>query len=205
MAYASKYYDPVKAHEYYEKYRKKGLSKKRTSTAGLSEEGKAAAAEVKDRLTEELNAALKGLPRKSPKRQALRDAMNEKYAQELEKIRQDQSMVKQKEAKASKGKAKSSKAKQTGSKTKQTQANVSKKKIDQKAVKQAVARMQEQIDKLRDKIANLSPEQKALVKESLLAIIDQLKAQQKKTKKSGLSSEGKKLLKSAEKINATAD
>ena len=48
--YSSPYYDPVKAHEYYEAHKK---LKGRKSTAGLNDEGKAAAKYVKERLTEE--------------------------------------------------------------------------------------------------------------------------------------------------------
>lgn len=50
LHYASKYYDPVKAHEYYEEHKK---LKGRKSTAGLNDDGKAAAKYVKDRLTTE--------------------------------------------------------------------------------------------------------------------------------------------------------
>lgn len=48
--YASPYYDPVKAHEYYMRTRE---LKGRTSTAGLNDEGKAAASYVKEQLTSE--------------------------------------------------------------------------------------------------------------------------------------------------------
>lgn len=48
--YASPYYDPVKAHEYYEEHKK---LKGRRSTAGLSEEGRIAAAYIKKRLSDE--------------------------------------------------------------------------------------------------------------------------------------------------------
>ena len=48
MAYASKYYDPVKAHEYYMKHRQLKGRQSRTSTAGLNEMGKIAAKEVKE-------------------------------------------------------------------------------------------------------------------------------------------------------------
>ena len=52
--YASQYYDPAKRHEYYMKHRKlKGRSSKRSSTAGLNDDGKAAASEVKERIKEE--------------------------------------------------------------------------------------------------------------------------------------------------------
>lgn len=53
LHYASPYYDPVKAHEYYMKHRE---LKGRTSTAGLNDEGKAAASYVKDKLTTEHKA-----------------------------------------------------------------------------------------------------------------------------------------------------
>ena len=51
--YASPYYDPVKAHEYYMKHRE---LKGRTSTAGLNDEGKAAVSYVKEQLTTEHKA-----------------------------------------------------------------------------------------------------------------------------------------------------
>ncbi len=52
MAYASKYYDPVKAHEYYMR-RRKLKGRKRGSTAGLSDEGKAIAEQVKETIMAE--------------------------------------------------------------------------------------------------------------------------------------------------------
>lgn len=53
LHYASPYYDPVKAHEYYIKHRE---LKGRASTAGLNDEGKAAASYVKEQLTTERKA-----------------------------------------------------------------------------------------------------------------------------------------------------
>lgn len=50
MHYASPYYDPVKAHEYYMKHRE---LKKRKSVATLNDKGKEAARYVKDQLTSE--------------------------------------------------------------------------------------------------------------------------------------------------------
>ncbi len=50
MHYASPYYDPVKAHEYYEAHKQ---LKGRHSTAGLNEKGREAARYVKDQLMEE--------------------------------------------------------------------------------------------------------------------------------------------------------
>lgn len=48
--YASPYYDPVKAHEYYEQHKK---LKGRSSTAGLNEKGREAAKYIKKSLDEE--------------------------------------------------------------------------------------------------------------------------------------------------------
>lgn len=48
--YASPYYDPVKAHEYYEAHKK---LKGRKSTSGLNEEGRKAASYIKKQLSEE--------------------------------------------------------------------------------------------------------------------------------------------------------
>ena len=50
LHYASPYYDPVKAHEYYMKHRE---LKGRNSTSGLNDEGKSAASYVKEQLTTE--------------------------------------------------------------------------------------------------------------------------------------------------------
>lgn len=51
MAYASKYYDPVKAHEYYEQHKK--LKGKTASTASLNETGKKASSYVKSQIDKE--------------------------------------------------------------------------------------------------------------------------------------------------------
>lgn len=50
MAYASKYYDPAKAHEYYEKHKQ---LKGRTSTKGLNESGRNAAKMVRESIMAE--------------------------------------------------------------------------------------------------------------------------------------------------------
>lgn len=54
--YASPYYDPAKAHEYYEEHKK--LKGRRTSTAGLNEEGRKAAAYVKKQLYDERDSKI---------------------------------------------------------------------------------------------------------------------------------------------------
>lgn len=97
MAYASKYYDPVKRHEYYMKHRQLKGRKKRTSTADFNDEGKAVAAEIKEQIKAEqkefldkmseimkakikaLREQMKGMPKDEIKAkvQALRDAYKE--------------------------------------------------------------------------------------------------------------------------------
>lgn len=52
MAYSSKYYDPVKAHQYYMEHRK---LKGRNSTSTLNDAGKEAARYVKEKLKQEKN------------------------------------------------------------------------------------------------------------------------------------------------------
>ena len=59
MAYASPYYDPVKAHEYYMQHRKLKGRQAKTSTAGLNETGKIAAGVVKKSLQEEKKQKIK--------------------------------------------------------------------------------------------------------------------------------------------------
>lgn len=140
MAYASKYYDPVKRHEYYMKHRQLKGRQARSSTATLNEEGKIAAKEVKDGIMAErkeayeavkeemnkkidkLRQRLKAMPpfkRKKmrkiiqaeikalrveakEKKAKLKEEYQEKYLQELDKIKQDGSF-----AKSSKKKGKS--------------------------------------------------------------------------------------------------
>ena len=73
--YASKYYDPQKAHEYYEKHKQ---LKGKTSTSSLNEEGKKAAKYVKQKITEEKKAAIeKHKEEMNKKIAALREKFNE--------------------------------------------------------------------------------------------------------------------------------
>ena len=55
MHYASPYYDPIKAHEYYMRTRQ---LKGRTSTAGLNDSGKEAASYIKKKLNDERDAKI---------------------------------------------------------------------------------------------------------------------------------------------------
>lgn len=125
MAYASKYYDPVKRHEYYMKHRQLKGRKSRTSTVGLNEDGKIAAKEVKEAIKNEqkeylarqkevmngqiakLKEMLKNMSKEERKKRKdefkekikglralykdhkakVKEYFNEKYAQEMDKIK----------------------------------------------------------------------------------------------------------------------
>ena len=71
--YASKYYDPVKAHEYYE--RTKELKGKNASTSSLNDEGKAAVKMVKESIAQD-------------KKQDIADAVS-KYSNKIKKLRDE--------------------------------------------------------------------------------------------------------------------
>lgn len=90
MAYASKYYDPVKRHEYYMKHRKLKGRQQRQSTASLNEEGKIAAKEVKEGIMAERQKAY----------EAIKTEMNEKI-DALRKRLKNMSPARRKSMKAS--------------------------------------------------------------------------------------------------------
>ena len=86
MHYASKYYDPVKAHEYYEKHKKlKGERPKVT----LNEEGRAVAETVKEKINEERDQNLSKEDEKYKQEQRLRaDAKSRTMEQHREIMNQ---------------------------------------------------------------------------------------------------------------------
>lgn len=105
-------YDPVKAHEYYEKYRKKGLKKGRKkgkakqtslvglSTAGLNDSGKMQWALTKESLQTEMNKALSEASSDEEKAKIRADFQN-RALQALQGMKSDSSYAKPKKAKAS--------------------------------------------------------------------------------------------------------
>ena len=135
--YSSKYYDPQKAHEYYEKH--KQLSQKK-STAKLNDKGKETAKFVKEQLTEErkqvieqqkqemknkiqaLRDKYKAMPKEQRKamkeqifaeikglresnkeaRKKIKEEYDQKYIEELDKIKSDPSMRKSSKKKSAK-------------------------------------------------------------------------------------------------------
>ena len=129
-------YDPVKAHEYYEKYRKKGLKKGRKkgkakqttlvglSTAGLNDSGKMQWALTKESLQTEMNKALSEASSDEEKAKIRADFQN-RALQALQGMKSDSSYAKPKKAKASKSStSKSGSKKSTSSKSKKEGDNV---------------------------------------------------------------------------------
>lgn len=197
MAYKSKYYDPVKAHEYYMKHRQLKGRKKKTSIADLSEAGKIAAKEVKEQLQAELKAALKKVKRgNTAERKRLRELYAAKYEAELEEIRKDSSMLKapkqkkekapkqakQKAAKASSGTKSSSKSSGTSKATKTaTQATTQAEPATTTSTPAEETPTTESekilntVNQLKEKLDLLSDEQKAQAKELITSLIEQYK------------------------------
>lgn len=173
MAYKSKYYDPVKAHEYYMKHRKLKGRKKKTSIADLSEAGKIAAKEVKEQLQAELKAALKKVKRgNTAERKRLRELYQQKYEAELNEIRKDASMVKAPKQKATKQKAaktsggsKGSSTKQSSSKAQSQPAPTEQTKTETPKGDAQTERITNAISQLRDKFSSMTDEQKATARE----------------------------------------
>ena len=122
-------YDPVKAHEYYIIYRKKGLKKGRKKgkgktttpksslvglgTAGLNDAGKMQWAMLKKELNEQMNAELDGVTDIQQRKDIISRYQNQALAA-LQKIKSDPGYATPKKAKAS-GSSKSSSHKSSGS------------------------------------------------------------------------------------------
>lgn len=195
MAYKSKYYDPVKAHEYYMKHRKLKGRKKKTSTADLSEAGKVAAKEVKEQLQAELKAALKKVKRgNTAERKRLRELFQQKYEAELDEIRKDPSMLKapkqkkekqpkqakQKAAKSSKSSTSkstsksSAKATTTQATTQTTQAEPETTTTEE-TPKTESEKVLKAVNQLKANMNLLNDEQKARAKELITKLIEQYK------------------------------
>lgn len=163
MAYKSKYYDPVKAHEYYEKHKKLKGKKKASSTADLSEEGKIAAKEVKERLNEEMKAALKKVKKgNTAERKRIRELYKEKYEAELAEIKKDSAMMKAPKAKKEKtSKAKGSSGKSSeGTKSQATTKTLTKEQ-----------RMADAITKLKASFPSMTDKQRVEARKILLKMV----------------------------------
>jgi hypothetical protein len=122
-------YDPVKAHEYYTNYRKKGLKKGRkkgkgktsnakkgrqttllgTSAAGLNDEGRIQAALIREKLKKQMNEALKKA-KTDEEKEKIRIEYSRKAQQELTALKNDPKYAKPKAQKAPKSTSSSAKS-----------------------------------------------------------------------------------------------
>lgn len=172
-------YDAAKAHEYYEKYRKKGLlkgrakgatkkkstkkkgSKKSTkktnlvglSTAGLNDEGKMQWAMAKEKLSSDMNAAL-GKAKTQEEKDKIRSEYQNKAMQELKKMKSDSSLAKEKKT-STKSSSKSSSSK--GSSSKGSSSKSSKSSSNSSSSKSTAAEQAtEAINQMKDMISQLT-------------------------------------------------
>lgn len=124
-------YDPVKAHEYYEKYKKKGLKKGRKkgkkkatkgkqtnlvglSNSGLNDTGKMQWAMAKEKLKTEMNAAL--AKAKTPEeKDKIRAEYQNKALEQLKQMKSNSSLAQAKKQKAAKSSSKGSSSKGSSS------------------------------------------------------------------------------------------
>lgn len=106
MAYSSKYYDPVKAHEYYEKHKQLKGRSTRSSTAGLSDEAKAIAQQIKETINEQKKAYMDAVNQHlKDKIKAIRDRMKGMSPEQKEALKAEIGTLKE-QYKAVKEKAK---------------------------------------------------------------------------------------------------
>ena len=179
-------YDKDKAHEYYIKYRKKGLlkgrgsgktekskgkkgSKKKTSlvglsTSGLNDAGRMQAALVKEKITSEMNDALSKAKTDAEKEQIRQEYQNKALA-EIQKLKSDGQYAQAKKEKASKssgGSSSKSSKSSGGSASKSSgssKGSTSTKTTDTgaKTTENATAKkLQESVDKLNSLMTGLS-------------------------------------------------
>lgn len=185
-------YDPVKAHEYYEKYKKKGLKKGRKkgtkkakkgkqtnlvglSTGGLNDEGKMQWAMAKEKLKSEMNAALAKAKTPEEKDKIRAEYQNKAMAQ-LKSMKGNASYAQAKKASAkastSKGSAKSSSGSSGSSKS---SGSSSKSSESSSSTTQMINRIKDSISQLQNRLNSLSPEQKEQVKETIQVQIDSIR------------------------------
>lgn len=192
-------YDAQKAHEYYVKYRKKGLKKGRKkkgtttslvgiTTGGLNDAGKMQAALVKDQIKQEMNEAL--AKETDPlKREAIRQKYQQKALEAVSKLKSDPKYAtpkKEKAQKALKAAKSSGKSEKAGEKSGEKSRGKSEGKAATKAPKktgESVRQARQMLINLRSRIMAMTPEEKvrsrALIEatlKSMRGIYDKLKA-----------------------------
>lgn len=195
-------YDPTAAHEYYIKYRKKGLKKGRkkgkakstkakttslvgVSSSGLNDAGRIEAAIIKDRIKKEMNDALSKATSDTEK-ERIRAEYSKKAQDEITKLKSDSKYASPKSSKSSgSGKSsskvssdKSSKSKASSNGSKAT-AEVSTPKTNTNAPleidSKTITSLKNQIYSLREMLPDMTPEQKQRVANTIKTILKTLK------------------------------
>jgi hypothetical protein len=187
-------YDAAKAHEYYMKYRKKGLKKSRKkstkkkastkttslvglSSSGLNDAGKMQAALIKENIKAEMNAAI--AKAKTPaERNAIRQEYQNKALTEIGKLKNDPRYAQAKSSGKSSGKTggKSSGSKASSGKVSAASSKTTTK-IDtakQKAIAAATQEAETQIKAMLDKIRTMSSEEKQDAKFKIQDALNQI-------------------------------
>ena len=202
-------YDAAKAHEYYEKYRKKGLKKGRKkgtkakkgtgtkqslvglSSSGLNDEGRVEAGIIKDRYKKAMNEALSKA--KTPEeKERIRAEYSKKAQAEINALKNDSKYAKSKETKAkassgaSKAKASSGKAssgKKSAEKSSASSASSNKSSASAKVDKKTIDTLKKQMETLRGLMATASDEQKKKLVKAMTNLLTTLKSMKGVTEK----------------------
>lgn len=195
-------YDKQKAHEYYIKYRKKGLLKGRkkgkaktkgkakkakqeslvgVSTSGLNEQGKIEAAFIKDDMKKQMNEAL-SKAKTDEERQQIKKDYSLKAVQAINDLKNNSDYAQPKKAKAASTKATKEKTAKESSKESETKTAASTTKTTTTTAKETVAkedveRLSNVMTDLSQKVDQLTADQEEQVKTLLTDIIEQLKKQ----------------------------
>lgn len=179
-------YNKQKAHEYYENYTKKGKlkgrkkgtkkkSKKNTnliglSTAGLNEEGKMEFALMKEKLTNEMNTALRGAKSDSEK-ESIRREYQKKALSEVQRLKSSPQYQTAKKSSGSKsGGSKSSGSKSSGSSGSKSSSSKSSSSSSTKKLNE----ISKQLDTIAKSLSTMTNEQKAAARTVLTDVINQL-------------------------------
>ena len=186
-------YDAAKAHEYYVKYRKKGLKKGRKkgsskakttnlvglTTAGLNDVGKMEAAMIKENLKKEMNTALSKAKTNAEKEQIRRE-YQQKALDAINKLKSDSKYAAAKATKSSSAKSSSGKSTAKASTGKATTAKSSGSKSSSStssaATQASIKNIENMLNNLSEKISALPDEQKQQVKIEVNQIVKQLRS-----------------------------
>ena len=185
-------YDPKKAHEYYIKYRKKGLKKGRKkgrrkraakpkqvsllgiSTSGLNDAGRMQAALIKDRLKKEMNEAMQ--KETDPvKKEAIRQEYQNKALEEVTALKNDAQYAKPKATRSS-----SRKKKESSENTESSSSSSSSESTSDQSTNDTTDRISSMILDFSEKFLAMSDEQRQQAKDIITGIISLLRSRLKR-------------------------